>query len=166
MTLLDKFRKRAVQPFDVYDPVWGGWNYPTALYPLGEQLAPDQDGYLKHLIYMAEHGWYYCQKAIIEMHLIYPLTDYHPPIDPEFRDTFTARFKDDPLPLLIYERDGKFIMANDYQAYWLYREQQVPIATCILIGQFIEEPGVAVLERPFQIKRDETLAKYLRHPLV
>ena len=101
---------------------------------------------------MAEHGWYYCQLAVIEMQLIHPWTDYQPAIDDEFKETFNARYKDDPLTLTIYERDGKLIMANDWEAYWMYRHRQDINAVCIIIGHFSQVPGIAVLERPFMIQ--------------
>jgi len=117
MLLLGRLRKARSQDWGVIDELWGGWNYPKPIHEYGNSWHPGQDGYFKHLVYMAEHGWYYCQKAVVDMAFIHPLTDYRPVIDDEFRETFMALYNDEDLskrlPLTIYERDGKLIMSND-----------------------------------------------------
>lgn len=150
-----KAKKLHVQkPWDVVDDFWGGWNYPEPIKLLGANYHPGQNPHLKRLIYMAEHGWYYCQKATIELQIIHPWTNYKPVISDEFRETFNVRHEQkDPLTLTVYEREGKLIMSNDWETYWLYRELQVPIAYCVLVGHFSEVPGIAVLERPFIIEK-------------
>jgi hypothetical protein len=165
MKLLSRLRKRQQVPrFDANDELWGGWNYPEPIISNGDSTwDPGGDGYLKHLIYMAEYGWHYCQKAIVGMEIIYPLTDYRPAIDDEFRKTFNARMKReddnvaDPMTLTLYERDGKLIMSNDWETYWMYRERQDINATCIIIGRFTDRPDIAVLEKPFMIYKAPAL---------
>lgn len=166
MLSIRRLRKAKSQEWDAVDELWGGWNYPKPVHEYGSLRHPGQDGYLKHLIYMAEHGWYYCQKAFVDTAFIYPLTDYKPPvIDDEFRETFMAGYEDDDinkrLPLTLYERDGKLIMSNDWEAYWLYRELQAPSVPCILIGHFTPDSKVmAVCDKPFMIIKTSEFAEY------
>ncbi|HVC36036.1 MAG TPA: hypothetical protein VNE40_01130 [Candidatus Dormibacteraeota bacterium] len=167
MLSLRRSRKSKPQPqeWDAFDDLWGGWNYPKPVYENGSSWHPGGDGHLKHLIYMAEHGWYYCQKAFVGMAFIHPLTDYRPAVvDDEFRETFMARYNDEDLnkriPLTIYERDGKLIMSNDWEAYWLYREVQESSVPCILIGHFTPNPDImAVYDKPFMITKATEFAE-------
>lgn len=155
MALLGRLRKSKPQQWDAYDELWGGWNYPEPIIPEWNSSYPPDDGYLKHLIYMAEYGWHYYQKAIISMAAIHPLADYKPVIHDEFRETFNARFDDKPMTLTIYERDDKLITSNDWEAYWMYRERQDLNAYCIILGHFNQNPDIAVCDRPFQILRPD-----------
>lgn len=106
MFVLNRQKKSQSIAWDIYDPIWGGWNYPKLLNAQRRSYHSGQDSNLKHLIYMAQHGWYYCQKAIVEMQLIYSLTetDARPDISKKFQETFNARFEYDPLPLTLYEQ--------------------------------------------------------------
>jgi hypothetical protein len=166
MLSLRRSRKANPQKWDAVDELWGGWNYPKPVYENGSSWHPGQDGYLKNLIYMAEHGWYYCQKAFVDMAFIHPLTDYKPAvIDDEFREIFMARYNDKDLnksfSLTIYERDGKLIMSNDWEAYWLYRELQATSVPCVLIGHFTPNPDImAVTDKPFMITKISELLGY------
>lgn len=153
LRLRNKLRRH--KPFDAVDPLWGGWNYPKPTQVNGADYHPGQDPRLKELIYMAEYGWHYCQKAIVEMQAIHPWTDYRPIISDEFRETFNARFEDDPMTLTIYEHDGKLIMGNDWETYWMYRERQDINAYCIIVGQFTQNSSLAIMDRPFKIRKPQ-----------
>src|SRR5580658_8601046 len=125
MALLRRLRKKQPeQQWDVATWPWGGWNYPEPILEDGDWLKgkyPPDDPYLHNLAYMASHGWHYYQKAFVEMRLIHPLANYKPTIHDEFRETFDAHYEERDMPLLLYERDGKLISSNDWEAYWLYR---------------------------------------------
>jgi hypothetical protein len=153
VAVFDKLRRHKTPKFDSYNELWGGWDYPSPIQILGSDYHPGQDSNLKDIIYMAEYGWHYCQKVLVEMRVIYPLSDYRPDVSDEFRATFNARFKDDPMPLILYERDGKLIMGNDWETYWMYRERQDIYATCVLIGHFTQIQNIVVLDKPYMIYR-------------
>ena len=156
------FRGKQKQQWDVVTVPWGGWNYPDPIMADDEWLGhgPPDDLYLKDLAYMAGHGWHYYQKAFVEMRLIHPLANHKPVIHDEFRETFDARYDERIMPLLLYERGGKLIMSNDWEAYWLYREREDPAIPCIILGHFNnEDPGIAICDRPFKIERSEYLLK-------
>ncbi len=164
MSLVSRFRRSKPQQRDAYDELWGGWSYPSPIISNWDSSYPPDDGDLKHLINMAEYGWYYYQKAIISMSVIHPLADYKPVIHDEFRKTFNTRFEDKPMTLTIYEKDGKLITSNDWEAYWMYRERQDLNAYCVLLGHFNERSEIAICDRPFQILRPDSAAEP-RQPL-
>lgn len=158
MSILSHLRRSKKQKWDVITWPWGGWNYPEPILADNEwadSVYPPDDLYLHNLKYMADHGWHYYQKALVEMHLIHPLANFKPKIDEEFRRDFDAVHDDLGMPLLLYERDGKLIMGNDWKAYWLYREREDPCVPCIILGHFNEVPGVAVCDRPFMQEKPE-----------
>jgi hypothetical protein len=169
MSILTRLRRgTAKQQWDVVTWPWGGWNYPEPILS-DDQWAPHDrqpvDPHLKHLVYMAEYGWHYYQKAFVDMSIIHPYTNYQPFIHDEFRETFDAHYEERGMPLLLYEKGGKLIMSNDWEAYWLYREREDPSVPCIILGHFNhEEPGIAVCDRPFMVERPEHLLKP-RHAL-
>lgn len=144
-------------------PPWGGWNYSAPIMSDKEWTGntPPDDSYLKDLAYMAGHGWHYYQKAYVEMKLIHPLANYKPVIHDEFRETFDAHYNEGRMmPLLLYERNGKLIMSNDWETYWLYRERKDLAVPCIILGRFnAEKQGVDVCDKPFKIERSEYLLK-------
>lgn len=162
MTILSRlFRSKQELHWDVMTP-FGGWNYPDPILSDDKWLGtrPPEDSHLSSLAEMAGHGWYYYQKAFVEMQLIHPFASYKPVIHDEFRETFDAQFDTCGMPLLVYERGGKLIMSNDWEAYWLYREREVTAIPCIILGHFnTENPGIAVCDRPFKIERSEYLLK-------
>lgn len=170
MSILTRFRrnKSKEEQWDVVTWPWGGWNYPEPIMTDDEWAPRDRqpaDPYLKHLAYMAGHGWYYFQKAFVEMQAIHPLASYKPIIDDEFRETFDAVHDKHGMPLLLYERKGKLIMGNDWEAYWLYREREDPSVPCIILGHFDQSNScVAVCDKPYMMKRPEYLFKP-QHPL-
>lgn len=144
-----KFKNRVNK---AYDGILEPWDYPEPIIKMHVQTRPTYDGYLRELIYMAEYGWYYCQEAMLKMSLIHPLTDYRPVITDEYRKKFDKRLEDhNPIRLAIYERDGKFIMGEDWEAYWLYREREEFYAHCVLIGHFNVVPGLTITDRPYMI---------------
>lgn len=159
MSLLSRLRKQPTQlpvQWDAYDGLWGGWNYPKPIYPDHSIGFPPDDGDLIRLIYMAEHGWYYCQKAFVPITEIHPLTGYKPVISHEFRETFKQRLRDDRMPLTVYEKNGKLILGTSWEEYWMYREVQEISAACIILGHFTERPEIIVCDKPFWITKKES----------
>lgn len=136
------------------DSIWEEWDYaPPIISGVPQDMQP-KDWRLRDIVAQVYHGWFYCQKAVIELSLIHPHTDYKPVIDNEFREYFRARREErQPMPLTIYEKDGQLIMSDDYEAYWLYRECEVTVAHCIIIGRFTKVPGVEVYGKPFTLEK-------------
>lgn len=163
MSILSRLRQRkSNQKWDVITWPWGGWNFAEPIMA-DEEWGPHHrapaDPYLKDLIYMAEYGWYYYQKALVEMQSIHPLTSYKPIIDKAFRQKFDEGYDSNSMPLLLYEKDGKLIMARDWEAYWLYRERETPAIPCLILGHFNEaHPSIAVCDRPFKMERPDLVA--------
>jgi hypothetical protein len=94
-----------------------------------------RDGQFRDLLTKAAKGQLMCQKAIINMGAIRPATDYVPEITPEMRESHQKLKKDGKLvPLWVYEKDGAFIMSDDYTAYTLYKEENAEVVPCVVLG--------------------------------
>ena len=148
-----KQKKTNIAKITHYDPdsLFEPWDYPEPIED-GRVLRFMADDRFVDLIYMAKHGWHTAQKAIVHMSIVHPYYDFKPVIDDEFRVTFNAwQDKRRPMTLTLYEHDGKLIMSNDYEAYWMYRERELEVADCIIIGKFSEKVDIAVYDRPFFI---------------
>lgn len=102
--------------------------------PFGGDHAP-KDEHLIQLIGKAYEGKILCRNAIIPMELIEPFSDFSPPIDEGYKNYFLGRYEAmGPPELLVYERDGKFIMSDNYYAYYMYKAVEAPYTICTVIG--------------------------------
>lgn len=161
MALFQRWKTRKT-PTDFSD-VWEAWDYPAPIVE-GHFKRFEGDWRLRDIVEQAYHGWFYCQKAVVDMSLIHPFTDYRPTIDAEFREYFDARFEEhEAMPLIVYERKGQLIMSNDYKAYCLYKEHGVSIADCVIIGPFTKVVGLEAYDKPFLLEKPEvTLPAWLK----
>ena len=70
------------------------------------------------------------------MELIEPFSDFSPPIDERYKNYFLERYEAlEPPELLVYEKDGKFIMSDNYYAYHMYKTVEAPYTICTVIGE-------------------------------
>lgn len=110
--------------------------------PFGGDHAP-KDEHLLQLIGMAYEGRILCRKAIVPIGLIEPNSDFEPLIDKDYMEYFLDRYKAmEPPALLVYERDGKFIMSDDYYAYHMYKVVEASLAICTVIGESTLTDGI------------------------
>lgn len=89
--------------------------------------------------------------AMLKIEGVKPFSDFKPKISEGFRHHFEDLEKQDMPPQLhVYPKDGKFIMSDDYNAYYLYLEKNYSKVICLVLG---DAEGEFILEKsdPFQM---------------
>lgn len=110
------------------------------------------DDRLSDLLSTAYRGEIDCRKAVIKLDLIKPFSNYVPTITDEYSKRFLERYKNmTPPDLYVYEKDGVFIMSDDYNAYFMYKEIEAIHAVCTVIGETTITEGVEYGE-PFKLQ--------------
>jgi len=111
-----------------------------------------RDDYLIELLGKAYRGEVDCYMAVIKMGAIIPYSDYKPTINDSYREHFKKKYEQgSPLQLYVYEKDGKIIMSDDYNSYYLYKEVGATEAVCIAIGPLDSAEGVLFVGEPFKM---------------
>lgn len=111
-----------------------------------------QDEHLSELLGKAYRGEIDCRKAIINMDIIRPYSSYRPTISNDYTKRFLEAYKTNAPPdLYVYERDGVFIMSDDYNAYFMYKEVESTHAICTVIGDAKVTEGVEY-GKPFKLQ--------------
>ena len=81
-----------------------------------------------------------------------PFSNFRPKISVEFNQYFLESIKNGRPPFLyVYEKEGDFIMSDDYSAYYLYMESGVDILPCIIMGEHYSENVTEYLGDPFYL---------------
>lgn len=115
-----------------------------------------KDKYLLELLSKAYKGEILCQMALIKMEAIKPLTDYQPEIDKYFQNYFVKQAnKEEHIPLFVYQKDGQFIMSDDYNAYALYEKFGFENVPCVVIGEITDMKNVVDIGKPFQLEKQK-----------
>lgn len=111
-----------------------------------------QDEYLTELLSKAYKGTIDCRKAVIKLDHIKPFSDFKPAITEAYSKRFLDSYKEmSPPDLLVYEKDGVFIMSDDYNAYFMYKEIEAVHAICTVIGETTITEG-AEYGQPFKMQ--------------
>lgn len=99
--------------------------------------SPDQEPTDEHLLTLlrdAYQGKVLCRMALVDMTDITPFSDYKPDISAAYRDYFIKKYEENaPVLLHVYERGDKYIMSDDYAAYYMYLTTEKNKAACIII---------------------------------
>ena len=116
----------------------------TKLDPLFDETTEPKDENLMALLKKAYTGKIKCRKAVIPMELIKPFSDFTPEMFQEYADRFVSLYREGTPPeMYVYEKDGAFIMSDDYNAYTMYKLIEAPTVLCVVLGKTTIESGVA-----------------------
>jgi len=100
---------------------------------------PEKDEKLIDLLVSAKKGLIPVYTAIVEITKIKPFCDYKPPknrFDKTEQYLKTNIEKYDPPVLHVYQDGDHFIMSDDYNAYFMYLEEEFKMVPCIIFGEF------------------------------
>lgn len=112
-----------------------------------------KDEYFLGLLEKAYTGKLKSFMAIVKMNAIKPRTDYEPEVSGGFRRHFFEKLtKGEAMPLYVYQKEGKFIMSDDYSTYSLYKEMNAEEVPCVVIGEIIDTKDVVEVGEPFDLK--------------
>lgn len=102
-----------------------------------------KDEHLMVLLGKAYQGEIMCRKAIVPMEQITPFSEFTPTISEGYAERFIQDYEAmNPPELYVYEKDGKFVMSDDYQAYYMYQSVKSEHAICVVIGDAALTDGI------------------------
>jgi hypothetical protein len=120
-------------------------------YDFTEDTEP-QDNHLIELLDKAYRGNILCRYALIDIEKIKPYSDYKPEAREYFKYNLVKRLRNgDPIPLYVYAQNDHFIMSDDYNSYYIYKEISEEQILCIVIGDTPDIDGVQYLDSPFKL---------------
>jgi hypothetical protein len=112
-----------------------------------------KDEHFIALLKKAYQGEIMCRMASIKMEAIEPSTDYEPEASEDFRRYFLDKMKEEnPIPMFVYQKDGKFKMSDDYNSYYLYKELEASVVPCVVVGNIEDMKDVLSIGEPFQLE--------------
>lgn len=83
--------------------------------------------------------------ALIKIESIYPFSTFKPKTSEEYRKYFEELEKQgSPPPIYVYPFKDHFIMSDDYNAYYLYKEKKYSKIICVLLG---DSNSVGIIEK-------------------
>lgn len=111
-----------------------------------------RDERLIELLGQAYQSEIMCTMAIANINAIKPFSDFKPSISEEYRNYFIKKAEaGEPPALHVYANDGKLIMSDDYNAFYLHKDQGLTQAVCIVIGETPSIEGVEYHGDPFKL---------------
>lgn len=112
-----------------------------------------KDEHMLALLEQAYQGTLLCQRAIINVDLIKPFSDFQPQISEEYRHFFIESMKQMKPPFVyVYPSDGVFVMSDDYSAFSLFTEYKVNKIPCVVLGSVTQSEGVSPIGDPYQLQ--------------
>lgn len=83
-----------------------------------------KDDQLMDLLKLAYTKKIYCRTVIVAIDNVVPFSDYEPTISEDYVNYFKEKYQAGRPPgMLVYQReDGKFVMSDDYNAYFMYKQ--------------------------------------------
>ena len=83
-------------------------------------------------------------KTLIKNEYIQPFSIYRPKEDQVFTNHYIEKINNKEFPhLYVYAMDDKFVMSDDYFAYYFYLSIGYPFMPCIVLGDFnSRHPGI------------------------
>ena len=113
-----------------------------------------EDRKLIELLKKAYNGEQLVRMALIKFDAIHPFSDFKPRIAEEYKKYFEKlEGKETPPPLYVYPENESFVMSDDYNAYFTYKEKGYSEVMCVLLGDsnskdIIEKSEPFVLPQP------------------
>lgn len=103
-----------------------------------------KDERLMELLKQAYAKKIYCRVAIIPFESIVPFSNFRPTITDDYVRYFNAKYATNrPPSILVYQReDGKFVMSDDYKAYFLYKQLNLYNIVCQILDAEAMPQGV------------------------
>lgn len=93
-----------------------------------------------------------CYKAVIKFDAIKPFSNYVPEITRERLDKFEQDEKDEKFHYIyVYQEGNKFIMSDDYNAYFCYKILGFKEIPCVVLGDPLGE-NVTFKGKPFLLE--------------
>ena len=115
---------------------------------------PPTDKKLLELLEKAYERKFLCHVARIKFEGIIPFSAEHiPTVTQNFVDYFSDKLNEGGVPLYVYQKGDKFIMSDDYSAYYIYKSVNIDYVACIVLG---DPKGQFVISKsePFKLEME------------
>ena len=104
-----------------------------------------KDDHLMDLLKLAYTKKIYCRTVIVAIDNVVPFSDYEPSISEDYIKYFKEKYQAGrPPEMLVYQReDGKFVMSDDYNAYFMYKQVGADKMVCqVLDAENVPENAI------------------------
>ncbi len=112
-----------------------------------------KDDRLMELLKLAYTKKIHCRTAVIPFENIVPFSNFEPNISEDFVKYFKDKYEiGRPPSMLVYQReDGKFVMSDDYNAYFMYKRFNSDKVVCQVLDAETVPEGVVEASEPFYL---------------
>lgn len=110
-----------------------------------------KDDRLMELLKLAYTKKIYCRTVIVSTDNVVPFSDYKPSISEDYVKYFKEKYQAGRPPgMLVYQRDdGKFVMSDDYNAYFMYKQVGADKVICQVLDAEKVPEGVIEASDPY-----------------
>ena len=110
-----------------------------------------KDDRLMELLKLAYTKKIYCRTVLVSIDNVVPFSDYQPNIGEDYANYFTEKYQAGKPPgMLVYQReDGKFVMSDDYNAYFMYTQVGSDKVICQVLDAENAPEGVIEASDPY-----------------
>ena len=114
-----------------------------------------KDERLMELLELAYTKKIYCRVAVVPFENIAPFSNFEPNISDDYVKYFKEKYDiDRPPSILVYQReDGKFVMSDDYNAYFMYKRLNSDKVVCQVLDAETVPEGVVEASEPFYLDK-------------
>lgn len=119
-----------------------------------------KDNQLMELLKLAYTQKIYCRNVIVAIDKVVPFSDYKPNVSDAYMRYFMEKYQaGQPPGMLVYQRnDGKFVMSDDYNAYYMYKQVGADMVICQVLDAENAPEGVIESSDPYYMGLPSVLA--------
>lgn len=112
-----------------------------------------KDDRLMELLKLAYTKKVYCRTAIVAFDNVVPFSGYEPNVSDDYVKYFKEKYQvGQPPALIVYQRDdGKFVMSDDYNAYFMYKKLGADRVVCQVVDAENLPEGVIQSSDPYHM---------------
>jgi hypothetical protein len=110
-----------------------------------------KDERLLELLKLAYTKKIYCRTALVPLENVIPFSDFIPNVSDDYLKYFKEKYAAGRPPgMLVYQSDDcKFVMSDDYNAYFMYRHMGAQNAICQILDAENEPYDVIEASEPY-----------------
>lgn len=113
-----------------------------------------KDDRLMELLKLAYTKKIYCRTVLVAIDSVVPFSDYRPNVSEDYAKYFKKKYQANrPPEMLVYQRDdGKFVMSDDYNAYFMYKQVGAEKVICQVLDAENTPEGAIEASDPYYME--------------
>ena len=113
-----------------------------------------KDDRLMELLKLAYTKKIYCRTVLVSIDSVVPFSNYQPNVSEDYAKYFKEKYQaGKPTGMLVYQRDdGKFVMSDDYNAYFMYKQVGADKVICQVLDAEDVPKGVIEASDPYYME--------------